>query len=256
MSEPRILIYDIETAPNLGYVWAKWDQNVHEFEREWYILCFAYKWLGEDEINVVAQTDFPKKFKKDRFDDFDVVKALHELFDEADIVIAHNGINFDQRRANARFLLYGFDPPSPYKAIDTLLISRRYFGFNSHKLDDLGRVLGFGRKIETNFSLWLGCMAGDPESWALMIEYNIHDVELLENVYFALRPWVDGHPNVAAIAGRPEACPKCGVEGKMQSRGVKRHRVTTVRQFQCQSCGGWAYNRLPIKTADKPTYVN
>ena len=38
-------------------------------------------------------------------------------------------------------------PPSPYKTIDTLKIARKYFGFNSSKLDDLGRVLGAGEKV-------------------------------------------------------------------------------------------------------------
>ena len=97
----RTLLYDIETSPNLAWVWGKYQQDVLSFEEEWHILCFAYKWLDEDEAHVVAMPDFRKDYKADPSDDFRVVEQLYALFDEADIIVAHNGNSFDQKKSAA-----------------------------------------------------------------------------------------------------------------------------------------------------------
>ena len=250
--EPRILIYDIETAPNLGWTWGKWEQNVLDYVQEWYILCFAYKWLGDDDVTVVSLPQFRSAFKADKTDDSNVVAKLHQLFTEADIIVAHNGNSFDQKKTNARFLIHGFDPPSHYKQIDTKLVARKHFNFNSNSLNDLGKTLGLGEKEYTGgFDTWLGCMEGDKESWEIMTTYNAQDVRLLEQVYLRMRPWIDGHPNVALLTGRLDACPKCG-SSDVTRQGYKYNRTTTVQQWKCQSCGGWASSRtserMPLPT--------
>ena len=187
-SQARTLLYDIETAPNIAYVWGKYDQNVLEYQQEWYILCFAYRWLDEDKTHVVTQFQFRKEFKADPSDDFRVVKKLHSLFDEADIIVAHNGNSFDQKKSAARFLCHGFDPPSSYRQIDTCREARKHFNFNSNKLGDLGNTLGIGAKAETGgFKTWLACMNGDKAAWQKMGEYNIKDVDLLHEVYLRIR---------------------------------------------------------------------
>src|SRR6266487_356449 len=195
LSDPRILLFDIETAPSLGWVWEKWETNVLAFKTQWYILSFAYKWLGEKRIHTHALPDFTI-FTKDREDDSGLVRELWSLLDRADIVVGHNGDRFDLRKSNARFIVHGLAPPSPYKSIDTLKIARRHFNFTSNRLDDLGQYLSVGRKLaHTGVHLWLGCMRGDEKSWTMMRRYNAQDVALLERVYLKLRPWATGHPN-------------------------------------------------------------
>ena len=49
--KPKILLFDIETMANEGYVWGIWEQNVIAIKRPWYMLSFAYKWLG-DKISI------------------------------------------------------------------------------------------------------------------------------------------------------------------------------------------------------------
>lgn len=255
MPDARILVYDIETTPNLGYTWGKWDQNVIQFHQEWHLLSFAYKWLGEKRVNVVALDDFAG-YKRNLTNDIHVARELHALIDEANVTIAHNGDKFDMRKAQARFVVHGFDPPSPVRQIDTLKIARRHFMFNSNSLDDLGRVLGVGRKGKTGgFDTWLGCMAGDPAAWARMKKYNRQDVQLLEDVYLRLRPWIENHPHVGVLAGKPDSCPKCGVVGRLESKGLRRNRVTAVRRYQCRSCGGYCQARLAERNQPKPEFV-
>lgn len=251
----RTLIYDIETAPNLAYVWGKWQQDVIDYYSQWYMMCISWRWLGEDKTYVKALDDFPM-YQKDRTNDYELVKYLRNLFDEADIIIAHNGNSFDQKKSNARFLVHDLPVPSSYKQIDTKLVAKRYFNFNSNKLDDLGKILGLGEKINTGgFSLWLGCMAGDKKAWNKMKKYNKQDVVLLEKVYLKMRPWIENHPGINMIENRPHACPKCGGE-RMQSRGLRFSKTNYHRRFQCQDCGGWSHLRVAEKTVEKVKYVN
>src|ERR1700676_4819995 len=175
----KILYLDIETAPSLGWVWAKWQTNVIDFKSDWYILSVAWKWAHENEVHVLGLDDFPG-YKRRHEDDKALLKKIWKLLDEADIVIAHNGDGFDLPKINTRFLTHKLNSPTPYKTVDTLKIARKVFMFDSNKLDDLGRYLGVGRKLpHTGFNLWKGCMSGDLESWETMKQYNAHDVELL-----------------------------------------------------------------------------
>src|ERR1700756_3123121 len=92
----RILLYDIETSPLITYAWQIYEANAIKVIKDTQILCFAYKWLDEKRVHVVGQDDF-KSFKPGVNNDKDVVKALWKLFDEAEVVIAHNGNQFDQK---------------------------------------------------------------------------------------------------------------------------------------------------------------
>lgn len=232
----RILIYDIETSPNLGYIWGKYEQNVLAFEQEWYILCFAYKWLGEKKTHVVALPDF-KLYKKEPTNDYEVVKRLHELFDEADVIIAHNGDKFDQKKSQARMIVHGMQPPSPYRQIDTMKVARKYFNFNSNKLNDLGELLKLGQKVETGgFKLWLDCMNGVKSAWDKMKKYNKQDVVLLEKVYVAMRGWIKPHPAMNLMEGKLTACPTCMSEN-VHKNGFYFNKVSKVQVWHCNDCG-------------------
>lgn len=239
MSEPRIVLFDIETAPNLGYTWGKWEQNVIEFTRSWYLLSFAVKTLGDKRVKTYALPDYPG-FKRDKENDKALTKELWKMMNEADIVVAHNGDNFDIKKANARFICHGLEPPAPYKTIDTLKVARRHFKFDSNKLDELGAYLKLGRKLpHTGFHLWKGCMTGDDKSWRLMRRYNARDVELLEKVYLKLRPWMTNHPNLNLYTDG-SGCPSCK-SNNIQRRGVSVKQNGKRFRFQCQSCASWFY---------------
>lgn len=237
---PKVLLYDIETMANKAYVWGKYEQNVLSYEQETYMLCFAYKWLGQKRTYVPTLPDF-KGYKKDKTNDKALVQKLHDLFTEADIVIGHNSDAFDNKKSNARFVYHGFSPPAPYQSIDTLKVARRYFKLNSNKLDDLGSYLKLGRKVQhQGWDLWMGCAVRDEKkSWNLMKKYNIQDVNLLEKVYLKLRPWMTNHPNTNLYEGTLNSCPTCGSDN-MQKRGQRMTRTTVSQRYQCMSCSAWS----------------
>tara|TARA_Y100000004_G_scaffold87711_1_gene98334 strand:- start:5717 stop:6490 length:774 start_codon:yes stop_codon:yes gene_type:complete len=242
----KILYYDLETAPNLSFVWGQYEQNVIDHSREWYMLCFSYRWEHERKTHVCSLVDFPDAYKQDPENDFHVVKRLHEMLDEADIIIAHNGDKFDLRKANARFVAHGLGPVSPVRQIDTLKVARKYFMFNSNKLDHLGNYLGVGRKVSTGgFETWAGCMRGDRKAWRTMIKYARQDVSLLRDVYLKLRPWMTNHPNLNVYDGGA-SCPTCGSDN-LQKRGKRHTQVATYQTYQCNDCKSYSRTRLAEK---------
>jgi hypothetical protein len=250
----RILLYDLETSPIISYNWGIWEQNAIEVIEDWQILCFAYKWLDERKTYVIGQDDF-EDYVPGVNRDYNVVKKLWDLFNEADQTIAHNGMSFDEKKSNARFIQNGLIPPEPHKAYDTLRVARKNFGFTSNKLNALGQYLEVGKKAETGgFETWKKCIAGDPKAWRKMKRYNVQDVRLLEKVYLKMRPWDTSHPAHNVLDNRPESCPRCG-KGKMIA-GAKyaATRVNKYQYFRCSNCGASVKARAPEKI-DKPLYT-
>jgi len=240
MAKPRILFFDVETFANKIYSWGIYEQNAIEVLEHWYMLSFAWKWQGEKQTHVRALPDYPL-YKKDPKNDRMLIEELWKLFDEADVVVGHNSNSFDIKKANARFAKHGLKPPSPYQKVDTKLVAKSYFRFDSNKLDALGSYFGIGRKINTGgFALWLGCEKGDMKSWGLMKKYNKMDVILLEKVYNHMLPYMTNHPNMGLLSGNTRACPSCG-SLHLNQRGYRYTRTMVMKQFCCKDCGGWSY---------------
>lgn len=243
MNKPKILLCDLETFANLAYVWGLYETDVIKVVKPWYLLSFAYKWLGEKSIHAFALPNFDG-YEKDKSNDKELCRILWKLFDEADVVVAHNGSAFDTKKATAKFVQHGFTPPTPYQQVDTLTVAKRYFKFDSNKLDNLAQYLGIGQKVNTGgFELWEGCaIHDDKKAWKKMIFYNKHDVRLLEQIYLKFRPYIDNHPNHNLFTS-DEVCPNCG-EKKLQKRGFALTRVSKYQRYQCQSCSAWSKKPL------------
>lgn len=240
----KVLLIDIETSPNLGWVWGKWEQNVIDYEREWHVMCFSAKWLDGTQITK-ALPDYPG-YKAGSQDDKKLIQEIWDLVNEAEIVIAHNGDQFDIRKINARFNFHKMSPPAPYRTVDTKKVAKRYFAFNSNKLDDLGQHLGLGRKVKHDgFEMWQACMQGDLRAWAKMKLYNKQDITLLERVYKHFLPWIKNHPNLGTYSDKT-VCPKCG-SSKLQQRGYQFNQSTKYKRLQCQGCGGWSRVTLNLQ---------
>lgn len=249
-NKPKILIFDLENAPNTAYVWSLWMETTSEemLDKSWYTLCWAAKWLDKKEVMSSALIDFPREFKKDPENDKTILVKLWKLLDEADIVIGHNAKAFDVRKVNARFVMNGMLPPSPYKVVDTLLAARHYFYFTSNKLTDLGKYLQVGQKIDTGgFKLWKECMAGNKASWAKMVKYCKQDILLTEKVYLKLRPFIQNHPNLTVYQNMDETkCPKCS-STNIRKEGFSYTDVSKYQRYSCADCGSWHRGRKNLK---------
>lgn len=224
----NILYFDLETSPILGYAWQMWEAKILSIERGTGLLAFAYK-INDGKTRVVSTRTHTER---------EMVKLLWKLFNEADVLCAQNGDRFDVRKANMFFVKYKLRPPAPYKTVDTLKIARKSFKFDSNKLDNLAEFLLGERKLDTDFSLWLDCMAGNKKALTKMERYCKHDVDLLYRVYQELKGWSTSHPNHNLYSGNTHRCPVCG--GKTQKRGFMYTRVGKYQRYQCVECGAWS----------------
>ncbi len=251
---PRIVTLDIETAPIESYHWGLWDQNIglEMIQLEWTILSFSAKWLGEKKV--IYKDTGGRGVDKVRDDD-ELLQALWEVLDEADIVVAQNGKQFDIKKINSRMLMKGMKPYSPIKIVDTMLVAKKHFNFTSNKLAWMSKHITASKKSEhklfPGFELWAECLKDNPKAWAEMRKYNCIDSIATEELYLKMLPWIEGHPNVAAYSSAEEiACPKCG-STNVHKRGSARTQTGEYHRFQCQDCGGWARSRAVINTSTK-----
>lgn len=248
----KIGLLDIETAPILGAVWSIWQQNVglNQIEKDWYILSYCFKWLGDPKVHYRD-----KRKSWDTEDDKELLDDLWKFLDEADVIVAQNGVRFDSKKINARFILNGYPPPSPYKIVDTMLQAKANFGFTSNKLEYMTDKLCSVKKIKHNdfpgFELWKECLRGNKKAWASMKKYNIQDVTSMEELYLIMLPWMKGHPNYGLYVN-PDApvCNRCGSE-HVNKRGTYKTDVGVYQRYHCGGCGGWLRGRKLLNTAEE-----
>ncbi len=228
----KILAVDIETSPNKALVWQLWNQNVTPSAviESTAILCWGAKWVGIDDVMFKSVYHNTKLV---------MIKDMWNLLDEADAVLHYNGQKFDIPHINSEFVRAGMEPPSPYQQIDLLKTVRKAFNFPSNKLALVSKELGLPGKIENEgFPLWIKVMNDDPDAWERMKEYNIRDVELLEPLYFKLRPWATNLPSYGAMAGE-DLCPACGSD-QLEARGFTYTKTGKYQRERCKACGKWS----------------
>lgn len=240
----KILFLDIETTPNLAAVWGLWKQDISlpQLLKSSYVLCWSAKWKGQSKVM------FDSVHKSSQLV---MLNGIWRLLDETDIAVHFNGKRFDIPTLNREFLGAGMNPPSPYKQVDLLDTAKARFNFVSNKLAYITKFLKFDGKIETNFQLWLDCMAGDEKAWKKMEKYNKNDTLETEKLYDRLLPWIVSHPNMGLYAKlKGITCPTCGSD-KVQRRGLAHMKTQSYQRYQCQSCGSWMRTRFSEKGLDR-----
>ena len=261
MNSPRILLIDIETSPMVVYAWQGnlYNTNIRNEQviEDMRILSFAAKWLGEDKVYYYDLRNY-KSNHKDRV----LLVSLHTFLDQADIVITQNGNAFDLPTIKTRMMFHNLPPPSPFITIDTYREAKRQFKFTYNSLDYLAAAMGCKARKDKhkNFpglELWKEVLAGNVKAWKEMEYYNKQDVLVLEEVYLRMRPWIEGHPNVAIYSDKEKpVCPKCG--GQVERRGTRRSNYGAYQQFHCLKCGGYSRGRtmVTIKEVRKVQLAN
>lgn len=234
----KILFIDIETAPHVAYVWSLFDSFVpiDRVVSSGYTLCFSARWAHERETIFSSVND--DGFKK-------MLRKLHALLDEADIVVHYNGKKFDIPTIQREFVKAGMGPPKPFVQVDLYQVVKRQFRFASNKLDFVAQELGLQTKVaHKGMKLWAECMAGLEKAWATMKRYNKRDVAILVQLYKRLLPWIPSHPNLALWL-EPSEEPKCrGCGGThLRFKGYKRTSALSYKQFVCLDCGTWQRER-------------
>jgi predicted RNA-binding Zn-ribbon protein involved in translation (DUF1610 family) len=233
---------DIETAPNLAFVWGLFKENIHigRMVDAGYVMCWSAQWLGQRAVMFDSiHRSTPKA----------MLRGIHDLLNEADIVVHYNGQSFDIPTLNKEFITHGMLPPAPYKQIDLYKAAKGNFRFPSNKLEYILKALSLGSKQGPPFELWVACMKKEDAAWKKMERYNKNDVRRLGPLYLRMRPWIKNHPNLALYSPASigtAMCPQCG-STHLQQRGTARTTVGQYIRYQCQKCGTWSRGAAPAK---------
>ena len=129
---PKILIFDIETSPSISFTWKRFKENISldQVIQDPIMLTWSAKWLYSNEI--ISDAITPQEVIN--FDDKRITTSLWKMLNEADMVVAHYGDNFDIPFLNSRSVINVLPPYLPVTSIDTkavakALISTKYIGF-------------------------------------------------------------------------------------------------------------------------------
>ena len=254
ISSPKVLVFDIETAPILAHVWGLWENNVglNQIQSDWHVLSWSAKWLSDSPDKVMYQD---QRGMKDVTNDSDLIKGIWDLLDEADIVITQNGKKFDVKKLNARFILSGFPPPSSFRHIDTQEIAKRHFAFTSNKLAYMTDKLCVKYKKLTSHGkfqgheLWTECLKDNLEAWKEMELYNKYDVLSLEELYHKLIVW-DSRINFNVYTDSLEILCKCGSKDFIKN-GFSYTNTSKFQKYRCKTCGSEHRDKTNLLSPEK-----
>lgn len=233
MTNPKILVLDIETKPAKAYVWRMWDENVgvDQVIEPGGTICVGAMWHGDKDVMLFSDWEHGHK---------EMLTNVHRLISEADAVVTYNGDKFDIPKLTGEFLLAGLAPPAPPTSID-LLKAVKKLGFDMNRLAFIGPLLGVGNKIKhEGFTLWSKVLAGDEKAQARMERYCKQDVVVTNKLYARIRPFIRNHPHLGS--DRSADCGACG-SSHVQSRGYRRTKTFRIQRLQCQKCGSWQDGR-------------
>jgi len=244
MPKLKRLIWDIETAPNIGLFWGcGWKVNIpHEnVIQERAIICICWKWEGQKSV---------RSLQWDNGCDKEMLKQFAEIINVADEMVAHNGDWFDMRWFNARCLIHGLPIPPKAKTVDTLKIAKRHFYLNSNRLDYLAKILlpgvkdlGEG-KTKTDYSMWKDILLrNNKKAMRQMVAYCMKDVEILEAVWKKLKNYEVPATHAAVLeSGNARdrwMCPHCGSSEVYKSKARVSAKGMVQHQMKCWGCASY-----------------
>lgn len=250
---PRILVFDIETAPIEGYVWGLYDQNiaVNQIKEDWSILSWGAKWYGDPASKVMYMDN---RHAKNVRDDKKLVEGLWKILDQADIVITQNGDKFDIRKFNARAVINGLPPVSSFRSTDVMKECKKVFGFTSQSLEYTSNVLNTKykkllHKKYPGMTLWTEVLKGNKDAWDEMKTYCIHDVLATEEKFQKVQGWIKTQ-NMACYFDDAEVRCRCG-STNLHKRGFVYTDTGKFQGYKCNECGKRPKGRVNLLSTTK-----
>ena len=228
------LFFDIETSFNVGIFWRSGYNltiNPGDIIHERSIICICYKWEFQDEVHYLT---WDKKQS-----DKAMIKAFVKVMHKAEEIVAHNGDKFDIKWLRTRALYHGIDIMPSHKTIDTLKQAKKYFNFNSNKLDYIAKYLGVGAKLDTGgLDLWKDIVfRKDQKAMEKMVEYCKMDVIVLQKVFDKLNFYTTPSTNYAVMhGGDKHECPECNNLNVRHNKKVVTAAGTIHHWMRCNDC--------------------
>ena len=248
MSDPRILVLDIERIPIQfsGDAWSLNDMKGRRIPVDWVTrwsrtICFAYRWYGQKKISFHAEWD--------EGGNKGMHQAAWDLYNDADVVVGHNIQNFDTKKLQGGWIEHGLGEPSPVKHFDTLLVARRKLGFDANHLDTLTQRFGLRNKTD-KYSVQLAesAVAGDVKAQRRLRSYNVGDIDASTDLFEYLRPI--GNLNFAAFSDDDERRCRACAGTNVQRRGYAVKLKGKYPRYACMDCGSWSTGSKAVHMAE------
>lgn len=229
---PKILLWDLETS--------------HLNANGGFIICASIVEASKpDKVHKRYRVDDYPGWKKDPWNDRDLVRDLVAELGTADTWVTYYGKRFDAPYLATRILYWrarGFNIPHLENVphIDLYDTAKRRLRLHSNRLQVVSDLLGNGEKTPLELPVWLKAAGGHKKSIDYVAKHCDEDAKILARNYIALRPLVIAHPHLGLLQGSgKESCPACGGT-KVQSRGVYVTQATKRRRLFCGNCGKWS----------------
>lgn len=243
---PKILLFDIETAPMLVYTFSlfKTTIGINQIMHPSRVICWSARWAGTKGKKVMFSSEYEA-------DPYDMLKQMRDLLDEADVVVTYNGDSFDIPWLNEEFITMGIELPSPYQQVDLYKLNKRYLYMPSRKLDWMAwTFLAERKETHSGFQLWIDCIGPEgparDRAWKLMKKYAMKDTLLLEPLLETMKPFVRS-VNWGLYTAKLFACTHCGSD-HLQARGFAYTTAGKFQRYQCVDCGSWSKDPKRVGT--------
>lgn len=238
-NKPKILYFDIETTItifagfSLGNQYVTHDQVLKRPQ----VMCISWAW-NDDKVQ--HGTFDLKKYdllKKDDDADFKLLERFSREYAKADLVVTQNGVNFDVPWLRSRIIKYKLPPLPEVQHDDTYLQTKKTVKHLSHKLDDVGDFLGYGRKADHGHGMdwWIQIAQGNKTILSKIVKYCDEDVVKLRKVYKHQLPYVKSKLNMSTFTGKA-CCPQCSSTDLIKD-GFARPGLAKYQRYRCNSCG-------------------
>jgi len=238
---PKITFLDIETAATLGYFFGRFKINIGQenvlTEGGW-ILCASWITNDSDQVHSIFLT--PEEIAKQ--DDSRIIAAMHDVYRESDIIVAHNSLGFDHKVIQTRSVFNNYPALPLVKVMDTLQMCKKHLKLPSNRLDSIGEYFDLGRKIKhSGISLWKEVQSGNPVAMKEMLEYCKGDTILLKRVYNKLKHLGDGGAGINHGLYYNDGlihCKHCGSADVIATDRTINTPLSVFKEYACNSCGG------------------
>ncbi len=261
MAGPRIILFDLETVPNLFEALKVWPQlsnypGITLRASITSIICAGWKVLGSKEVQCINAWDFPEwqnnivvDFQDvkascpfpDVNNDYALCKAISDVIVKADCIVSHNGRRFDWKFLQTRLIYHDLPPLPTIHHVDTCAEAKKHLFIFNNRLQTIARYLTkMEKRDHEGWDLWVKVWLRHAESQIEMTEYCKQDVLVLEAVFNELRPVIKTLPNYNLFNPmRKNACPGCG-STRLQSRGKYISKTRRYKRYRCKDCQSWS----------------
>ena len=233
-NKPRVLFFDIESAPLKAWVWQTGKQYINHKQlvdghTQYGIICVTYCWNDGRPAQAI-DWGFEEQSTKNVIEQFD------EVIKQADHLIGKNNNRFDNKMINAARMLNGLPGmPKWVQHTDDLEVHmRKHFRIPSQSLDYISNQLGLGGKIKMEMQDWIDIVernSNGQKALNKMLKYGKKDVVDTRSLWYKLTEHFT--PKFDEGLG---SCKECGSFDRKKA-GFNYTAGGATQRWMCKNCG-------------------